>query len=559
MKLKHPGKQLISLALTSALSLSVLPLTASADWQHIGCMGDLDRDQKVTLTDLVRLTKHILAVEPLKQEHFYEVKGATIGINGADGFQAGEYLNTADINEDGEVDVFDLALLKRYVLAGDGPWVWQWMDETTPEIPDTPDEPETTESPETPVDTTGLGNFISPPIQAVKGFLPSQGNAGLVILYVDFPDCPYDYAPSMEELESIAFGPENTSHEHYPFESASAYFERAFKGSMHLYGKAFRYTAQNNNDAYNGVPGRQSLLREALKAFDEAEDFSQYDGDNDGFIDTVLLFVPKAAGDDNWWPCAGPLDDENFFVDGKKVGHIITGNAQVESPTNYIVFNETILHEMGHCMGLPDYYLYHGEDTTGLHGAAGGELMDDGYADFGCVSKLQYGWYREKQIEVFDSSKTTETYTLHNAQTDAGNVLVIPCGELDGQYHSEYMLVEYMTEDRNNSHPGWWMLTGSGIRVYHVDATIKEDYWGPSFMYGSGAPVTNNDEGRRLLRVIDDRNVDNIYRTGDVIDGNISGFHWYDKNGGQTVDTGVMIQVGELTENGYEITVTRNS
>ena len=116
MKQLHPGKRLISLALTSALSLSVLPLTASADWQHIGCMGDLDRDQKVTLTDLVRLTKHILAVEPLKQEHFYEVKGATIGINGADGFQAGEYLNTADINEDGEVDVFDLALLKRMVF-----------------------------------------------------------------------------------------------------------------------------------------------------------------------------------------------------------------------------------------------------------------------------------------------------------------------------------------------------------------------------------------------------------------------------------------------------------
>ena len=78
-------------------------------------------------------------------------------------------------------------------------------------------------------------------------------------------------------------------------------------------------------------------------------------------------------------------------------------------------------------------------------------------------------------------------------------------------------------------------------------------------MYGSGAPATNNDEGRRLLRVIDDRNVDNLYRTGDVIDGNIYGFHCYDKNGGQTVDTGIMIQVGELTENGYEITVTRNS
>lgn len=559
MKHKHSGRRLLSAAAAAAaaLALAVMPQSVSADWQHIGCLGDLDRDQKVTLVDLIRLVRHIHVQDPLTTDQFYEVNGAMIGIGGADGFQAGNFLNTADLNQDGTVDVFDLALMKRAVFQGEGPWVWQWMDETTPEIPDTPDEPETTESPETPVDTTGLGNFISPPIQAVSGFLPSQGDAGLVILYVDFPDCPYDYAPSTEDLESIAFGPENTSDPHYPFESAAAFFERSSKGTLHLDGKAFRYTAKHNNAAYDDVVGRQTLLREALMAFDEAEDFSQYDGDNDGFIDTVLLSVPKAAGDDNWWPCAGPLGDENFFVDGKKVGHIITGNAQVESPTNYIVFNETILHEMGHCMGLPDYYLYHGEDTTGLHGAAGGELMDDGYADFGCVSKLQYGWYREKQIEVFDSSKTTETYTLHNAQTDAGNVLVIPCGELDGQYHSEYMLVEYMTEDRNNSHPGWWMLTGSGIRVYHVDATIQEDYWWPSFMYGSGAPATNNDEGRRLLRVIDDRNVDNLYRTGDVIDGTVSGFHWYDANGYQTVDTGISITVGALTEDGYEITVTR--
>ena len=115
MKLKHPGKRLMSLVLTSALALGVLPtLPASADWHHIGCMGDLDRDQHVTLTDLVRLTKHILAVESLTTEQLYDVKGKLIGINGADGFLADDYLTTADINEDGDVDVYDLALLKRY-------------------------------------------------------------------------------------------------------------------------------------------------------------------------------------------------------------------------------------------------------------------------------------------------------------------------------------------------------------------------------------------------------------------------------------------------------------
>ena len=59
------------------------------------------------------------------------------------------------------------------------------------------------------------------------------------------------------------------------------------------------------------------------------------------------------------------------------------------------------------------------------------------------------------------------------------------------------------------------------------------------------------------VRIIDDRETDNLYRTGDVIDGTVSGFHWYDANGYQTVDTGISITVGALTEDGYEITVTR--
>lgn len=62
-------------------------------------------------------------------------------------------------------------------------------------------------------------------------------------------------------------------------------------------------------------------------------DFSQFDGNNDGVIDATLFSVPTAAGDDNWWPCAGPIGDSAYTVDGVTIGHIITGNAQIESET----------------------------------------------------------------------------------------------------------------------------------------------------------------------------------------------------------------------------------
>ena len=399
---------------------------------------------------------------------------------------------------------FDFVALREHITANNAPVVWQWYN----------DEPQPQKQP------------TEAPVSDVDGNLPSLGEGKLLILYVDFPDCQYNYLPTTDEIEEFAFGAEDTSDANYPFESMAAFYKRSSKGAMNLSGKAYRYTAQKNVGDYADIAGRQELLREAMRAIDADVDYTQFDGDNDGNIDAALLAVPKAAGDDNWWPCAGPLGDENFTVDGMKVGHLITGNAQIESATDYSNFNSTYL---------------------------------DATSDFSCVSKLQLGWYKDDQIAIFDNSMTSETYTLSNAQTDSGNVLVIPCGDLDSRYHSEYMLVEYTTSDANNSKPGWWVNIANGIRIYHVDATLYDNGWWTSYKYGSGSEFTNNDAGRRLLRIIDDRDVDNTYRTGDIINGNISGFHWYDSNGDQTIDTGITITVGEQAGDSYQITVSRNN
>ena len=187
-------------------------------------------------------------------------------------------------------------------------------------------------------------------------------------------------------------------------------------------------------------------------------------------IDATLFTVPTAAGDTDWWPCAGAFGDESYRVDGMAIGHIITGNAQIESETDYKNFVSSYLHEMGHCMGLPDYYLYWGTDSEGMHGAAGIELMDtDASSDFGAFSKLMLGWYQSDQIAVYDNTTGTQTFTLHNAQTQNGNCVIIPCGELDGQYFSEYFVIEYASAQANNSSLPWWQTSGSGVRIYHIN------------------------------------------------------------------------------------------
>ncbi|WP_303818874.1 hypothetical protein [Ruminococcus flavefaciens] len=434
----------------------------------------------------------------------------------------------ADLCEDDGLDVFDLCRMRKLLLEGESPY----------------EEPQ--------------GSFITANMAKHGASLPTQGRAKMVIFYVDFPDCKYDYTPSTEELNRISFGAADESSQCYPFESFSAFYGRASKGAMELDGQVFRYTTKEKQAVYDD--NKVKIAEECYEAFKDQVDFSQFDGNGDGRIDATLFTVPEKAGTDHWWPCAGAFGDPQYRVDGVGVGHIITGNAQIGSTKDYINYISSYCHELGHCTGLPDYYLFTDpSDSEGMHGTAGIELMDtDAGSDFGAFSKLMEGWYHDGQVQVFDPSKGTQTFTLSNAQTDSGNCIIIPKGKLADDYFSEYFIIEYITKDGNNSavgsKTGWWVKTGEGVRIYHIDATTEYG-WNTYFRYASGSEFTNKDKGRRLIRVIDDTEKDNLYHSGDVINGSISGFHWYDSNGGQTVETGLTITVGELNDGKYTVTI----
>ena len=248
-------------------------------------------------------------------------------------------------------------------------------------------------------------------------------------------------------------------------------------------------------------------------------------------------------------------------VDGMSIGHVIVGNAQIESKTDYKNFIGSYLHEMGHCMGLPDYYLYNGEkDFEGLHGSGGYEMMDETNADFSSVSKLMLGWFKKEQISIYDPATSTQTFTLSNAQKENGNCVIIPCGKLENNYYSEFLIIEYTTLDGNNSRlkkDYWWENTGTGVRVLHVEGTINDNIGWKYWKYASGDnEATNNDNGKRFVRIIDDTDTDNLYHTGDVIDSAISGFKWYAEDGTQSIETGLKITVGEMTDDSCIITVS---
>ena len=523
--------------------------------EAVSYKGDLTQNGSVDVAEVIMMQKYLLGKQKITEEKFH----------------------IADINDDNSVSVYDLLWLKKAVLSGE--WITVVPEEPTEPPTEDPTEPsaedptedsteesteksteESTEkSTEESTEPTTENPFLTPPIKVIDAGLPSQGTGNLVIFYVDFPDCPYTYAPTAEEIQQIAFGAEDTTNPNYPFESMSAFYSRSSKGSMKLTGKVFRYTAKENQAAYD--TDKNKLLHECYEAFDAEVDFSQFDGDGDGKIDATLLTVPTAAGDTNWWPCAGDSGSMKTF-DGVGIGHLITGNAQIDSVTSYKNFTTSYQHEMGHCMGLPDYYLYYTEDFEAFHGevnTAGLELMDvDVSTDFCCFSKLQLGWYKKEQILAYDTAKGGEqSFTLTNAQTDNGNCLILPYGDLN--YNSEYLILEYFTAERNNSSPIYeWMSSGNGIRAYHVKADIHDNGWWKHYKYENGSEFTNyDDKGIRLIRLVNDAEGGNPYISGQTMDGNISGWHWYAEDESESVDTGYTVKIGELKDGSYTVTVNK--
>lgn len=212
---------------------------------------------------------------------------------------------------------------------------------------------------------------------------------------------------------------------------------------------------------------------------------TDFDANHDGLIDSLIMIYtpPITTTGEIWWAFrtsagTGDQDVNNpsfydffwcsyrfFYRDGDMSDSDIASG-------NYNPDAHTLIHEYGHVLSMPDYYVtdYAKNDYSGT-GCL--DMMDCNIGDHNSASKSWYGWV---EPYVVDEDATIEL----NSTTDTGEYILIPIkGKKFTTLLDQYMIVEFLTPTGVAKKDGEVGLNGgakyystAGVRIIHVDGRL---------------------------------------------------------------------------------------
>lgn len=312
-----------------------------------------------------------------------------------------------------------------------------------------------------------------------QGGLPAKGSPKTLVLLVEFPDYPHTVNQTPSDVMSKFFGDGDLSR--YPYESLRNYYQRSSYGQLSIQGNVLGwYMAQHERSFYesdNEALGREVLIMEALDFFDthgSGHDFTQYDNDSDGTIDSLYLkwTGPDAGWSSFWWSYqSGWGVDPDYRIDGRAVGKYVW--SWISSPAGNAYQAKTDIHETGHLLGLPDLYDYN--DAVGPPGGVGGlDIMASNWGDHNCLSKFMLEWLTPKII-----SSGSQNLTLNPSGTSQDCVLIMPGASPDAVF-GEFFMVQYRKRYTGNDPADY---PADGYLIWHVDSTL--DSSGSIFLFNN--------------------------------------------------------------------------
>ncbi|MBP5271531.1 MAG: M6 family metalloprotease domain-containing protein, partial [Clostridia bacterium] len=300
-----------------------------------------------------------------------------------------------------------------------------------------------------------------------------------VIILAEFPTLRFkfgqEYFQDMVNQSGYSYGGATGS--------ALDYFNDQFEGKYGFeftvgpvvtLSKEYAYYGENDDDDFDKRP--QEAVAEACRLSDSLIDFSQFDGDNDGEVDNVFVFVAghdeaEGAGADHIWSHQWTLSSAGIrlVLDGKSVNSYAISTELTHSDGTWTEIFATIgtfCHEYSHVLGLMDLYDTDYEDSGGsspsIWGTTG--IMDHGnYNNSGNTPPN----YNAMELYSFGigNMETLETGQQVLAPLSSQKRYFVSEADVDGEY--------YIFECR--AAEGWdRYIGGSGMLIYHVDRSSND-------------------------------------------------------------------------------------
>ncbi|MDI9356270.1 MAG: M6 family metalloprotease domain-containing protein [Chitinophagaceae bacterium] len=292
----------------------------------------------------------------------------------------------------------------------------------------------------------------------INNRFPTTGNRKILALLIRFKDLDSVY--SRNSFDSLF----NTPSYRNTGSFKDFFLQNSFQKlnvTTDVYGW---YTADSSYRYYS--TREYQLVVEAIYSAERAGvDFSQYDNDNDGYVESVMVVHSgpgrEATGNSNHiWShfSSGSLSSS---YDGVTISnYAIQPEILLSQKTSIGVF----CHEFGHMLGLPDLY-----DTDGSSQGLGawcvmgnGNWLNTGQtpSSFSAYCKEKLGWVNPTLL--------SKQYSCTLKPSTDTNVVI----RINTPYKNEYFLMENRQRRGFDSH-----LPGSGLAIYHIntDKTNNRD------------------------------------------------------------------------------------
>lgn len=225
------------------------------------------------------------------------------------------------------------------------------------------------------------------------------------------------------------------------------------------------YYGSNSNGHY------QDFAREAATAAAADLDYSQFDFDEDGYVDGIHIFFAgfgeeAGGGADCIWSHRSSIYSQRLVCNGKVISSYSCSPELSGSSGTTITNVGVICHELGHVFGAPDYY----DTDYGTNGEYPGngqwDIMSSGSwnnsgrtpAHHNPYTKCNiYGWSEIREL------RTPQAVVMMNVENDKNSYYCFKTTTTN-----EYYILEYRHKTGFDAR-----IPGSGMVIYHVHKSFS--------------------------------------------------------------------------------------